>query len=107
MHGSIDAELEPLERIVLSSLWPSGSHPVRLYGKFRQGELWFASAPDMQFSWTKAVGQPAEDFETMVANSILRHRGLPELDPEPERRGARHEAARHLASYRRTARAHH
>jgi hypothetical protein len=36
-----------LERIILSSLWPSGAHPVRLYGRFERGELVFASAPDM------------------------------------------------------------
>jgi hypothetical protein len=105
MHGN-DAELEPLTNIVLHSLWPSGSHPARLRGRFRRGELWFVEAPDMGISWTRAVGQPAEDFDTEVANAILTARGLPCLDMV-ERRGGSREAARCLASYHRSARACH
>jgi hypothetical protein len=110
MHGTAnDTGTGNLERIILRSLWPSGNHPVRLYGKFQHGELCYAEAPDMQISWTRAHDQSCEAFEIMIANAILAARGLPEIDPAPERRGqsARHTAARHLAAYRRTARACH
>jgi hypothetical protein len=78
----------PLERIVLSSLWPSSSHPIRLYGHFDEhGCLDYASAPDIGVTWTRA-GQAPADFERLIANSILRIRGMPTLD-DIERRGTR------------------
>jgi hypothetical protein len=78
----------PLERIVLSSLWPSSSHPIRLYGRFDEhGCLDYASAPDLGVTWTRA-GQAPADFERLIANAILQIRGLPTLD-EIDPRGTR------------------
>jgi len=106
MHGGTTTtctdDAGNLERIILHSLWPGSSHPVRLYGRFLRGELVYCGARDIGVSWTRGAGQDAESFEYMISNAILRHRGLPELDMV-ERRGGCREAARHLASYRRTA----
>ncbi|MGA3062964.1 MAG: hypothetical protein ABSD90_07010, partial [Methylocystis sp.] len=76
--------------------------PVRLFGKFRHGEPIYCEARDMQLSWTKAHDQSCEDFEIEISNCILAARGLPPLDPAPKRRGGSAEAARCLASYRRS-----
>ncbi len=108
MHGSAnnDAEYERLERIVLANLWPSSAHLINFFGRFRRGELCYVSAPDLAISWTRTIDQTPDVFEEMVCNSILEMRGLPPIDTV-ERRGGCKEAARHLASYHRTARAHH
>ena len=90
MHGRNNAEPARLERIILRSLWPSSSHPIRLYGRFERGELVFCSAPDMGLEWTRA-GQSAEEFERLVVNSILQARGLPPLD-DVDMRGRREAA---------------
>jgi|ERR1019366_2345883 hypothetical protein len=102
-----DVEPERLERIILQSLWPSSSHPVRLYGRFARGELTFVFAPDLAVSWTRAADQSAEDFEVTVSNAILRMRGLPCLDDVDARgrQGARALERARLGQRARAARA--
>jgi hypothetical protein len=93
----------PWENIVLNELWPGPTHPIRLRGKFRGRELCAVEVPDLQISWERAPDQDYEAFSRSVADAILEMRGQPPLDAT-ERRGGSAEAARYLASYRRTAR---
>jgi hypothetical protein len=75
--SAIAANESELLRICLSRLFESSAHPVRLFGRFHQGEIVFISAPDPDISWTRAPGQSAEAFEDMAIDALLELRGLP------------------------------
>ena len=80
MRGANDDEPRNLVRIILHSLWPSGTHPVRMLGGFEARSLSTPRCPSMGLEWTRAADQTCEEFEASIVEAILEMRGLPSID---------------------------
>ena len=91
MHGRANIQTGHVDRILLKSLWPAGSHPQNLLGEFYGAVLMRVIAPDIGeagLEIRRDPGEPDEAFDVRCANTILAARGLPLLD-DIEWRGRR------------------